>query len=292
MNYVKSPVKNVVIVSKLVTLHYFELGPEFRFAGERHDFWEMVYIDSGSAVVTAEEDELRLSQGQLIFHHPNEFHAIRSNGDIRAAVFIITFECRSPAMHPFERSLFTLPSELKSLISAMIDEGRRAYDLPFFDPYLSELVPREDAPVGAQQMLRIYLESFLIMLLRKDIPRRDEGGSLRFTQLYDDPLVAEVIRFLEENLCRRISMADVCAEIGYGRTHVSEKFRTVTGHGVMEYFTILKIAEAKRLLRERRRNVGEISELLAFESPQYFSRRFKELTGVSPAEYIRISANF
>ena len=292
MNYVKSPVKNVITVSKLVTLHYFELGSEFCFAGERHDFWELVYIDSGSARVLAEEEELCLTQGELIFHKPNELHSLRANDNIRAAVFVITFESRSPAMKAFERRICTLPGELKSLISAMIDEGRRAYELPYFDPYLSELTPRRDAPVGAQQMLRIYLESFLIMLLRSGMPCRSNDGGFKMTQLYDDPLTMRVIRYLEENLCRRLTIGDVCTEIGYGKTHISERFRQVTGYGIMEYFGLMKIAEAKRLLCERRRNVSEISELLAFESPQYFSRRFKAATGVSPTEYIRMTSSF
>ena len=291
MNYVKSPVKNIITVSKLVTLHYFELGPEFRFAGERHDFWELVYIDSGSAKILAEDEELCLTQGQLVFHRPNELHTLRSNGGMRAAVFVITFEAKAPAMRAFERSVFTLPSGLKSLVSAMIDEGRRAYELPYFDPYLSELTPRADAPAGAQQMLRIYLESLLIMLLRSDPPHRN-GGGFRMTQLYDDPLTMKVIRYFEENLCRRLTIGDVCAAAGYGKTHVSERFRQTTGYGVMEYFTLLKISEAKRLLRERRRNVSEISELLGFESPQYFSRRFKAVTGLSPTEYSRIVSSF
>ena len=37
---------------------------------------------------------------------------------------------------------------------------------------------------------------------------------------------------------------------------------------------------------------SEISELLGFESPQYFSRRFKAVTGLSPTEYSRIVSSF
>ncbi len=292
MNYVTSPVKNVISISRLVTLHYFELGPEFGFEGERHDFWEMVYADSGSARVTAEGEELCLSQGQVVFHRPNELHTLRANGNLRAAVFVITFVSRSPAMKAFERSIFTLPSELKSLISAMIEEGRRAFELPFFDPYLSGLTPRAHAPVGAQQLLRIYLEGFLIMLLRSGLPPHNDVGGFRLAQLCDDPMVTRAVRFLEENLCRRITVGEVCAAMGYGKMYVSRRFREATGCGVTEYFTLMKLAEAKRLIREKRLNVSEISELLAFDSPQYFSRRFKAMTGVSPTEYARMTSSF
>ena len=44
------------------------------FSGEVHDFWEMVYIDSGKLTVSEDEKVYELTKGQAIFHAPMEFH--------------------------------------------------------------------------------------------------------------------------------------------------------------------------------------------------------------------------
>ena len=53
----------------------------------------------------------------------------------------------------------------------------------------------------------------------------------------------------------------------------------------MEYFTSLKIEKAKQLLRENELSVKEIADALAFDTPNYFSKTFKQLTGQTPSSY-------
>ena len=52
-------------------------------------------------------------------------------------------------------------------------------------------------------------------------------------------------------------------------------------------FIELKINKAKGYMRDCDYNISEISEMLAFSSPQYFSRIFKQRTGLTPTEYKR-----
>ena len=61
--YKKSPLKPTIKVTGIYTVHYFKYGRNFRFKGEKHDFWEMVFIDSGNAKIIADEKELILKKG-------------------------------------------------------------------------------------------------------------------------------------------------------------------------------------------------------------------------------------
>jgi len=54
---------------------------------------------------------------------------------------------------------------------------------------------------------------------------------------------------------------------------------------IMEYFKQLKIKEAKVLIRENNHNFTEISEILGYNSIHYFSRIFKNETGMTLSEY-------
>jgi two-component system response regulator YesN len=53
----------------------------------------------------------------------------------------------------------------------------------------------------------------------------------------------------------------------------------------MEYLSLLRISESKKLIREQNYNMTEISNLLYFDNPHYFSRAFKRFTGMTPREY-------
>ena len=57
---------------------------------------------------------------------------------------------------------------------------------------------------------------------------------------------------------------------------------------VMTYFSQLKIDCAKRMLRESNLSVTQIADKLSFDSPNYFSKTFKKLTGFTPLQYKKL----
>ena len=76
--FIRYGFEKVIGVEKLITVFYAELSKTFTNEGERHDFWEMVYVDRGEVLCTAGKRQFALKSGELTFHKPNEFHAIRS----------------------------------------------------------------------------------------------------------------------------------------------------------------------------------------------------------------------
>ena len=60
----------------------------------------------------------------------------------------------------------------------------------------------------------------------------------------------------------------------------------------MNYFTVLKIEKAKQLLRENELSVRQIADALAFDTPSYFSKTFKRVTGLTPSAYKKLTLRF
>ena len=152
-------------VEKLISVFYMEFSKTFRFEGESHDFWEIAYIDKGEMICTADKREFTLKSGELVFHKPNEFHAIRSNENTAPNLSVITFECKSRAMKHFEGKIFPLTSEERALLSLLFREGLSTYRM---EEKNNPLIPRiekiENAPFGGSQMTKNLLEIFLISL--------------------------------------------------------------------------------------------------------------------------------
>ena len=163
--YVKTQLQNVINISKIVTVHYYEFDKNFVFEGEKHDFWEMVYIDKGRVEVRRDEERLILSQGELLFHAPNEFHSIKALVSA-PNFFVVSFVCSSPLMTYLEKYHKVLDKTLLGFISSVIREAESTYVIPKNDPTLKKLILRDAPPIGGEQLIKTYLEQFMISLIR------------------------------------------------------------------------------------------------------------------------------
>ena len=284
--FTKYKIPGTINITGIVSIHYFEFNKGYRSAGEKHDFWDFVYVDKGEAVATADVTEYSLRQGELIFHKPNEYHILSSAGERAPNVFIISFDCTSRAMSFFKDKRGKLRSEHRQLISLIIEEGKKAFSLPFNKPDYSPLEPRTDAPFGSLQLIKLYLEQLLISFVRDDLPNRDATLPPPKENLAN-PIVAEIDAILRSGIYGKISVPEVCSKLNYSKTYLTRVFKAGSGYTIAEYANILKINEAKDLIRTERYNFTEIADMLNFNNPHYFSRVFKRLTGMTPSEYER-----
>ena len=58
MNYTRTELESALTVDGIYTVHYFEYIKDFAYSGELHDFWELVYADRKSLVLTAGAKEV------------------------------------------------------------------------------------------------------------------------------------------------------------------------------------------------------------------------------------------
>jgi AraC-like DNA-binding protein len=280
-NYIikKAPLKNIITISSIITINCYELAPKYFNQGEAHDFWEIVYLDRGELSLRAGDKYMKLKQGEIIFHKPNEFHSIECDGKNSASVFIITFVCHSSAMKYFREKLIKIPSDMMPLIRRLIDESTNTFSV---SQYPLMLLP--SASVGGGQLIRIYLEEFLIRLLRIGEQKNSSGASA-LRDPSENALVNDIENYLMEHVCERVTLEDISGRLHFGKSHLCDVFKKGTGQTIMQYHMKLKMDEAKRLLKENKMTVNKISEKLGFETPAYFSRAFSKQVGMSPRAY-------
>ena len=61
-NFIRHGFQNVFRVEKVITFFYMEISKDFHYDGESHDFWEMVYIDKGEMICTADTNQFTLKR--------------------------------------------------------------------------------------------------------------------------------------------------------------------------------------------------------------------------------------
>ncbi len=274
-------------VTKIITIFYMEISKSFKYDGERHDFWEMVYIDKGEMICTADKNRFILKSGEMTFHKPNEFHNLSGDNNTAPNISIITFECKSSAMKYFEGKIFKLTPEEKSMLSLLFSEGLSCFQLADpLNPLLQNLVQIEDAPFGSSQMTKNLLEAFLIMLCRHtDVVTKKMRRSYVIDGVDVPYNIKEILDFLRQNIYGKITVQDVAQYVGKSESSVKQLFSKYQKNGIIKYYNSLKIKEAKKLIREDKYNITQISDMLCFDNPQYFSKAFKKFTNMTPSEY-------
>ncbi len=284
--YIKTRPKTVVDVTKIVTIHYYEVDKDFAFDGEYHDFWEMVYVDKGSVAITRDGEEIILAQGEVIFHRPNEFHTIRAF-ESAPNFFVISFVSSSLSMKCFERFCSTLKKTHKSLLTSIIKEAEESYHIPKNDPGLRKLRRRKDAPLGSEQLIKSYLEQLLIYLLRSE--ESAENAAVLPPLAEEKPLISALKDYISTRSEETIKVDEICRAFGYSKSFLSRLFREHTGSSLAAFAIAQKMERAKELLRDDRFNITQISAKLSFENPQYFARVFKRECGMTPTEWKRLA---
>lgn len=279
MDYTRTTLDNALTVEGIYTVHYFEYVKDFAYSGEFHDFWEIVYADRKSLILTAGAKEVRLEAGQMYIHKPNEFHNIRPDDKSVANSVIISFDSDSPSLMGIAGNVITCSSEEKRLIGGIIREADSAFSTPLGNPYTAVMEKSEEAQFGSLQMIRLYLEQLLIQLVR-------EGGrSVSPKRSENSKLLIDICDWLEKNIDKQLHFTDILRQFNTSASVVKKVFHEQMDCGAMEYFTRLKVDAAKQMIRENDLNFTEIADRLAFNTSQYFTTVFRRVTGMTPTEY-------
>lgn len=279
-------VKKEINIEGFNSIYYFEFSKNFVHTPEKHNFWEMVYVDKGSVMAITNGIGCILEQGQVIFHEPNEVHSHTSDNRVANNMLVISFTASDPAMDYFRKKCFTLDKTSKTLLSLFLQEAQNALGkVP--DRYDDKRnLNFESSPFGSTQLLQCYFTEFLIRLIRNVDSFSEHIYSNSESRTMAGNSLTELIKeYMLNNIYSSLTLKDVCQNFMVGKSQLSKLFKENTGKSLMEYYNNLKIMESKKLIREEKYSISEISDMLGYSSIHIFSRAFKKAVGFSPTAY-------
>ena len=268
------------------SIYYLELGKDFYHSQEKHDFWEMVYVDSGKTTATMNNTGYPLVQGQVVFHRPGELHSHFSNNKDPSNLFVVNFSCGSKSMLFFEQKIFMLEKSSRKILSLFLAEAENAFG-HLKSRYMDNTpLSFEASKFGSPQLMECYFVEFLYSLIRsheKSIQNIQQTNTT--AKVAENTLVDSINDYLEENISYPVTLQTLCNHFNISKSYICKIYKEYTSSSIMKYMSALKIKEAKKLLRQDEMNISQIADKLGYSSIHNFTRSFKNETGVSPSEY-------
>lgn len=98
-------------------------------------------------------------------------------------------------------------------------------------------------------------------------------------------LILKAQKYINDNYFKDITLEDVSIEVSVSPHYFSKLFKSETGENFIDYLTSVRISKAKAKLEEGKESVKEICYQVGYSDPNYFSRIFKKIVGITPTEF-------
>ena len=135
-------------------------------------------------------------------------------------------------------------------------------------PALKNAASLEEVDVALAEMLHVYMDY-----------------SFDFSQIRHSDTIYRVMDYIKSNYGSKISLEEIAASVHLSASHLSGMFRKETGQTISAYLSYVRIEKSKQLLKTSEIPIAQIGALCGFEDQSYFTRVFKQQTGLSPKKY-------
>lgn len=181
-------------------------------------------------------------------------------------------------IRPFNPVLATLPHlwRIRASKDGQDDLLGRLIDLTLTEARTSR--------AGGESIRLRLSELIFVEVVRRHLetlPARETGwlAGLR------DPMINRVLTMLHEQPAYPWTLGELARRAAISRAALAARFAHLVGHAPMRYLALWRMQMAARLLADRSMKVAAVGHEVGYESEAAFSRAFKKLVGMSPADW-------
>ena len=230
--------------------------------------WQLLYIASGKAHFYINDQDITVTSGNMVLFQPKQEMHYEYFGKDKPEVFWVHFT-GSDVRNILKK--YEIPLDRNVFYS-----GNAPTYGYLFKEMISEL---QTCRVGYETLLSMYLEQIFILIQRSRMDKRP----LVSTHIQEEMGIAR--RYFQEHYNEDINIEEYALSRNMSVSYFLKKFKEVTTKSPMQYILAIRINNAVSLLESTDYNVTEISTIIGYDNPLYFSRIFKKQKGVSPSDY-------
>lgn len=256
-----------------------ELVDNFEFINRphRHDFYDILIITSGSGIHTIDFIEYEVKSCSIFFLTPGQVHSWKLSEDIKG--FSIFFKSSFYLLDYNPKKLLDLPffHSLNNVSLLNLD----CMSNSFLKSILNEIVEENKLnKLGSEQIIRSYLDIFLIKLVRYYQP--DFSNKKLSASTYT---IRQLEYLIDTHIYEKRKPSDYAAILNITPKYLSMLCKSNLGKTPSKLINERLVLEAKRILTFSDLTISQIAFDLQFNDHSYFTRFFRQHTGQTPEKF-------
>lgn len=242
------------------------------------NWFELTSVTSGEGEIYGGDTKVSIKKGEIFLSFPCEIHKIVSSRESP-----LTFD-----HFAFYSSDEHYNEQLELLMASYADASRR-----LFKSYLvKEMLEGCVNEVSQNAKFRKdYLDSafslVLLELLKIFEVKRDSVFVNNEGFQNPEKLCVRLKNYIDTHLFSIKSLTELADKCGYNYSYLSYLFKKITGTTLSDYYKDRRFESAKLMIKENKLKIGEISNLLGYNSVYAFSKAFKDEFGMSPKNFYK-----
>lgn len=262
------------------------------FVGEstvhKHNFLELIYIISGSAVHYIDDTEYKVTKGDLLLIDTDQTHFHKSDTGVLFADMVLLPEFISENLYSTHTAIdifayYLYNSEqfsTKGLPRTPLIRFK-GNDLIAADAIVNAMC---DEILNRGSNYAEIVSSYLNILFYMIIRNIETTNSDRVMNDIRD-IIPGIIDYIEKNASSQISMNEMAKKYFYSPAYFSRAFKKNFGVSFSAYVQSVRVQKVIELLDGTTLSVEEISEKIGYHDKRELNRAFKNVTGTTPGEY-------
>jgi AraC-like DNA-binding protein len=132
---------------------------------------------------------------------------------------------------------------------------------------------------------KLYLESLTQTLAVHLLRQHSTLASPKLTRAEAQPelRLQRVLEFIDANLHRQLSLAEIAAEVHLSPYHLGRVFKAALGVSLHQYLIAQRVERGRALLERGEHTIREVAALVGFADHSHFNLHFKRRYGVPPS---------
>lgn len=232
------------------------------FSPHWHEHLEIHYICSGKSVWKCEEEMVEIKAGECLVVNSNELHGWMG-GDGAYMCVLLFPEILGENSFVFNRII--RDESIVGIMKNIVSEFR-------------------DPQIAGSAAINGYGYLLFSELCRKGVFRNFSEAEY---EEYSKKMLTfnRAVKYIYDNCTRKITLDEAADMMHLNKHYFCHVFKSLTGKTLKEYVNGVRIDKAAGLLRSTGLSVTEVAFLCGFNDSNYFSRKFRQVKGMSPLEF-------
>ncbi|MBE5890892.1 MAG: AraC family transcriptional regulator [Lachnospiraceae bacterium] len=262
---------------------------EFDYTVNQH--WhkeiEIIYFEKGTFSFNCNSVEYVVEGPALAFVDSGVLHGLSLRKGQRESALV--FDCRMLSFEWYDESQRVI---LEPLINGKVKLP------PFLYPedeiwqeiltlYKKAITEARKKKASSNLKVKLYLTEILSLLYEHQLLTATE--TVVEAKGYQIENIEKAVSYIRAHYTSKMKISDVADYMGMSEQYLCRYFKRMTGKTLTEYMNEIRIEKASEMLSNTNEKVIDIAIQCGYDNISYFIKRFKNLKGITPQEYRRVS---